>query len=50
MIIAPKIRRAWAEDTDGVLASVRAAYGNFLDYGGYGGACFWLPRKVAMYL
>ena len=50
MKIAPKIKLAWAEDTDGVLASVRAAYGNFLDYGGYGGACFRLPRTVAMYL
>ena len=50
MQIAPKIRRARAEDTDGVLASVRTVYGNILDYGGYGGACFRLPRKVAMYL
>ena len=50
MKIAPKIRCACAEDTDGVLASVRAAYGNFLDYGGYRGACFRLPRNVAMYL
>ncbi len=50
MQIAPKFRRARAEDTDGVLASVRAAYGNFLDYGGYRGACFRLPGKVAMYL
>ena len=50
MQIAPKIRRVQAEDTDGVLASVWAAYGNFLDYGGYGGACFRLPRTVAMYL
>ena len=47
---APKIRLAWAEDTDGVLASVRAVYRNILDYGGYGGACFLLPRTVAMYL
>ena len=50
MQIAPKFRLAQAEDTGGVLTSVRAAYGNSLDYGGYGGACFRLPRKVAMYL
>ena len=50
MQIAPKIRRARAEDTDGVLASVRAAFGKFLDYGGYRGACFQLPGKVAVYL
>ena len=50
MKIAPKIRLAWAEDTDGVLASVRAVYKNIIDYGGYGGGCFWLPRTVAMYL
>ena len=50
MKIAPKIRLAWAEDTDGVLASVRAAYRIFLNYGGYRGACFRLPGKVAMYL
>ena len=50
MKMAPKIRLAWAEDTDGVLASVRIVYRNILDYGGYGGACFRLPRTMAMYL
>ena len=50
MKIAPKIRCACAEDTDGVLASVRTVYRHILDYGGYGGACFRLPRTVAMYL
>ena len=50
MKIAPKIKLAWAEDTDGVLASVRTVYRNIPDYGGYGGPCFRLPRTVAMYL